>query len=329
MNSGPKLAAITEAIDRALGPLLSPGAPFALLDFPTHCNFGDSAIYAGEIAVLDRLAGRSAEHVSSRRTPIEVISRIDPGTTLLLHGGGNFGDIWLPYQRYREEILTACTEHRIVQLPQSIHFRDQAERDRTARAIASHPDFTLLVRDRSSCDFAKAHFDCETLMCPDMAFGLAPVSVPKVTVRHETLCLIREDVERVEGVERGEFSVLGNVEDWPIHSDPISFPIRSAFRLTASRLLGPQAMKVRERVFRRYARWMTERGFRMLASANTVVTDRLHGHILSTLIGKPHVALDNSYGKISRFIEAWPEDEFTIRARTLEEAREALKALLA
>lgn len=327
MTLGPALPEMTDAIDRILRPLISPEASYALLDFPTHCNIGDSAIYAGEIAVLDRLVGRPAVHVSSRRTPVDVIRRIDPDTLLLLHGGGNFGDIWLPYQRYREAVLTACTEHRIVQLPQSIHFRDEAERDRTARAIAAHPNFTLLVRDRPSFDLAQAHFDCETILCPDMAFGLAPVPIPNVSKKHETLCLIREDAERHEGMNRSDFDALGDVVDWPIYSDPISFPVRMGFRLTAGIAHGPRAMKLRELAFRRYARWMTERGLRLLASAEHVVTDRLHGHILSTLIGKPHVTLDNSYGKISRFMAAWPKDPYTLRAETFDEVREALRSL--
>jgi pyruvyl transferase EpsO len=36
-----------------------------------------------------------------------------------------------------------------------------------------------------------------------------------------------------------------------------------------------------------------------------VVTDRLHAHLLSLLLGIPHAVLDNSYGKLSRFLDAW------------------------
>jgi pyruvyl transferase EpsO len=43
----------------------------------------------------------------------------------------------------------------------------------------------------------------------------------------------------------------------------------------------------------------------MLGAAACVVTDRLHGHILSVLLGIPHVVLDNSYGKVRSFYETW------------------------
>jgi exopolysaccharide biosynthesis protein PssK len=46
-------------------------------------------------------------------------------------------------------------------------------------------------------------------------------------------------------------------------------------------------------------------GCRLLARGKVVVTDRLHGHILSLLLGIPHVLLDNSYGKLRHFHETW------------------------
>jgi pyruvyl transferase EpsO len=47
------------------------------------------------------------------------------------------------------------------------------------------------------------------------------------------------------------------------------------------------------------------RGCRLLSSGRLVITDRLHAHILNLLLGIPHAVLDNSYGKLGRFLEAW------------------------
>ena len=61
----------------------------------------------------------------------------------------------------------------------------------------------------------------------------------------------------------------------------------------------------------------------MLSAARVVVTDRLHGHILSMLLGKPHVILDNSYGKLSSFHEKWTTGVDGVHfARTTDEALE-------
>lgn len=35
------------------------------------------------------------------------------------------------------------------------------------------------------------------------------------------------------------------------------------------------------------------------------VSDRLHVHIFSTLLGRRHVLLDSNYGKVSSFMAAW------------------------
>jgi exopolysaccharide biosynthesis predicted pyruvyltransferase EpsI len=62
-------------------------------------------------------------------------------------------------------------------------------------------------------------------------------------------------------------------------------------------------------------------GFEMLASAEFVITDRLHGHIMSTLLGIPHVVMDSKLGKNLAFIDTWTKDCDCVRvARNMDEA---------
>lgn len=49
-------------------------------------------------------------------------------------------------------------------------------------------------------------------------------------------------------------------------------------------------------------------GFELLGSARFVITDRLHGHILSTVIGVPHVLMDSKLGKNLNFHNTWTRD---------------------
>tara|TARA_A100001391_G_scaffold48774_4_gene29041 strand:- start:31021 stop:31677 length:657 start_codon:yes stop_codon:yes gene_type:complete len=44
---------------------------------------------------------------------------------------------------------------------------------------------------------------------------------------------------------------------------------------------------------------------KVLRDAGYEIDDRPHGHIPCTLMGKPHVALDNSYGKVSGYWDNW------------------------
>ena len=48
-----------------------------------------------------------------------------------------------------------------------------------------------------------------------------------------------------------------------------------------------------------------DRGLRLLSRARYVITDRLHVHILCTLLDIPHCVLDNRYGKIARLSQAF------------------------
>jgi pyruvyl transferase EpsO len=51
---------------------------------------------------------------------------------------------------------------------------------------------------------------------------------------------------------------------------------------------------------------------------------------MSTLLDIPHVALDNSYGKVGGFIEAWTKPYAGLRrATTMDEALAAGRTLLA
>jgi len=77
-------------------------------------------------------------------------------------------------------------------------------------------------------------------------------------------------------------------------------------------------------MYRSQARRRVMAGARQLAQGRQIVTDRLHMHLISSLLRRPHVVLDNSYGKISRYIDAFGQDDLTIRATSLAELKAAL-----
>lgn len=306
-----------------VGPHLEPGQPYALLDYPDHPNIGDSAIYAGELAFLDKNAGRRADCVCSCVAPMDWLARMLPAEgPILLHGGGNFGDLWMPHQRFRHAVLERFRGRKIVQLAQSIHYRDLALCDETARLIAAHGNFTLLVRDRASYDFARERFDCAVEMCPDAAMmlwqldpGAAPVEPLSV--------LLRDDREAVQDERRAWLAARHKTADW-VTPNPWSLPIRAGWKLVRSFPDSTLSMRLREAIYRRNAMLRVMAGAQQLGRGKRIVTDRLHMHLISSLIRRPHVVLDNSYGKIARYIDAWGQDDLTVRVETLEALRAAL-----
>ena len=75
-------------------------------------------------------------------------------------------------------------------------------------------------------------------------------------------------------------------------------------------------MALKEQYYAALARARLIRGLQQLASAEFVITDRLHAHILSVLLDLPHAVLDNSYGKVSGFMDLWTGDFSRARRAT-------------
>ena len=230
----------------------------------------------------------------------EELERRVPEGPIFIHGGGNFGDIWIAHQDFRERILKEFPDREIVQFPQSIHFADEQRLDHAAKIIGRHRNFKLLVRDQESYDLASAKFDCDVALCPDMAFAIGPVErncAPTIPV----LAMLREDAEAA-GISR-ELPAGIPVEDWITENVNAVRLAKIRGRLKSLALGRPQDWTFQK--FHAAACQRFNRGVSQLSRAEAVVTDRLHVHIVSTLMSIPHAVLDNSYGKVRRFMSAF------------------------
>lgn len=311
---------LAERVWRTVTPLADLSGGYALLDFPDYSNVGDSLIWLGELAFFDRAAARPPAYVSTiHGFDLDALRRRVPAGPIFLSGGGNFGDLWPRFQQFRRMLLHALPGRRIVQLPQTIHFADPAQLRATRDAIAAHGNFTLLVRDVASLALAEAELGCPVALCPDMAFCLGSLSRPALPI-HDIVCLLRTDQEQAAGRGMPDLPLDSLVADW-IHGARVPGRWdRAIDRLgrTATLLAGGEPDYRR---FRARARSELERGRALLGSGEAVVTDRLHGHILSVLMGIPHAVLDNSYGKVRGFAEQWTADLPGIAlCQTLEQA---------
>lgn len=312
-----------EQFRAAVGPHVERGQPYALLDFPDYSNIGDSAIYAGELAFLDRQTGRRADCVCTWNAQMDWLRHhLPPDGPVFLQGGGNFGDIWARHQTFRHNILEHFPDRKVIQLPQSIHYRDPGGIEETARYIAAHKNFTLLVRDQPSHDLARRHFDCEVALCPDAAMMLWKLD-PGISSQTDLLVVLRDDPEAVHDDIHEWLKASWPVEDWQ-NVDVWTMPIRTIWKIVRSLPDNRMGMIWREMMYRRQAHMRVTAGARQLARGGRIVSDRLHVHLISLLIRRPHIVLDNSYGKISRYIETWGQDPLTTRVSSLEELQKML-----
>jgi exopolysaccharide biosynthesis predicted pyruvyltransferase EpsI len=286
---------------------------YALLDFPNHSNVGDSAIWLGELALLTTVLGSAPAFVCDRNNfDANGLRKALPTGPIFLHGGGNFGDIWPKHQRFRESVIKLFPDRRIIQLPQTIHFTNPALIDRTARIIKRHANFVLFVRDKRSYDKARSAFECPVHLSPDMAFCLGTIPRTLPTTRN-LLLLLRTDKEstRKEAPLPCNLPKGASIIDWLEEDSNLFSKMRLRTALLSPLSLGFNAFsksRRRELLFRNLAHDRVSRGIKLLTSADYVITDRLHCHILCTLLGIPHIVLDNSYGKVSAFVETWTAD---------------------
>ena len=142
--------------------------PVDYVDLPMHGNVGDLLIMAGTLAFFDSHAIRprcmaTYFNYGTRACP--------PGGTIAFHGGGNFGDIYGPFQAFRGRIIAGRRDCRIVILPQYIHFASADRLDACIALCRQHTDLHICVRDRESETLAKAMTD-HVYLLPDMAHQL-------------------------------------------------------------------------------------------------------------------------------------------------------------
>jgi exopolysaccharide biosynthesis predicted pyruvyltransferase EpsI len=307
---------LQEATKRVLGQVI-PDGPVALVDYPGHSNVGDSAIWLGETLYLRRERGISPSYCCTIPSySAASLAEDAPTGAILIHGGGNFGTLWPHHQEFRNELLERFPGRPIVQLPQSIHFSDDSAVAATARAISRHKAFTLLVRDQKSYEFATARFDCAVHLCPDMAFYIGRTARRSPEVKF--MFLIRTDGERTGDRFVPETRETRLAADWLGDSRN-----RLRFARRVARVQNAFAGRAHRRAAEYDAvAWNRfHRGVKLLSRGEVVITDRLHAHILSLLLDIPHVTLDNSYGKLGSFIEAWTASYMHLhRATTMAEA---------
>jgi exopolysaccharide biosynthesis protein PssK len=307
-----RLAAEAEA---ALASILPRRSRCALISFPNHDNAGDSAIWVGEKVLLRRLDVTVTYTCDVRTYSAKALARVlDEDVVILLHGGGNFGDIWPRQQALRERVLEDFPGARVVQLPQSIHFQDERKLEHCQALVQRHGDLVLLVREQQSLAVARS-FDAKVLLCPDLAFVLGSLAFDE---RRSTpiLWLARTDRESRfpdaaapdAGISKLDW-IGGVVRDEPQWSREAGDALALNQELTRRIEEDPAAAsELTDKLATTYdvlAAQRLERGCRILLRGEVIVTDRLHGHILSLLLGLPNVIMDNNYGKIRSVYETW------------------------
>lgn len=304
----------------SIADLIPQGAPVIYLDYPVHENVGDQLIMLGTeqffkdygISVVFRASMHNFHRLPAR------YNRKD--TVILCHGGGNFGDLYHVVQQFRERVVKAHPDNRIIFLPQTIHFSNPKNLENASIVLGRHRDLHIFVRDKTSYQIAvKNNFSKNVYLSPDMAHQLWPHYVNRSpSSTSGTLYLIRTDDEKKPLPEFITSALSGDsqspskdvkavVGDWPdLLDEKDRFMV--LFLVRAHRLNGYLG-----NIFPVHKFWLAfvnrlvERALKLYGPHSHIVTSRLHGHILACLMAKPSTVLDNSYGKNSTYYLDWTQ----------------------
>jgi pyruvyl transferase EpsO len=192
-------------------------------------------------------------------------------------------------------------------MPQPIFFSGDETRERSAALMSSHTDLHFFLRDRVSLDIAR-DFANHVYLVPDMAHHLYPIRYAQPAMEGN-LRIQRVDTEKPETPEGVNEMPFRTTTDWV---DVIGAERKWIYVLgKLERRLTLYGMGVIARKLLALWYWMpvaqrfSNKAIQLFSRHELVVTDRLHGHILSCLMDKPHVVIDNSYGKNSTYMAEW------------------------
>ena len=313
------LAGLRRRFDAALAEQLRGARAVAVLDFPDHDNVGDTAIWLGEQQALARLGVRIAYSATHGRHRDDVVDALPRDVPLLLHGGGNFGDVWPENHAFREHVVARFADRRIVQLPQTVWFADEAAAQRSAAALRRHPDLTVMTRDDEGTAYVRDVLGLASVLVPDAALAIDPATLPAPRPAEAPVVVQWRTDHESAGRRAAPAGVP--VFDWfPPHSRRRQVLSAADARLRPA-VASAAARRASTALHAAIATGGVHRGLAMVQRGEVLVTDRLHGVVLATLSGRRSVWVDNSYGKVGRLHDTWlSSSPLSRRADSPEEA---------
>ena len=306
MNCEQKKESLGFIVKDALTPIC--GKKCVLLGVPYYMNIGDVLIWEGTLDFL------KSQHIKCKRQASKetfTFPKLSIDTTILLQGGGNFGDLWLAEQRFRTKVIQHYPQNRIIILPQTIFYSDRVLMENDAKVYAGHKDLFICARDSSSYKILQANFHSNhNLLVPDMAFCISSSRLKlKPSAKPGTALLLkRKDKELKEFPFDRYIRTTTSVEshDWPTYEGMQSVILKCEAWLWQYSHRFPRFFDwFMTNFFRPH---LVSTGIRFLSRYSDVYTTRLHAAILCTLLDKPYTFFDNSYGKNASFYDTWLSD---------------------
>ncbi|MFT6141906.1 MAG: pyruvyl transferase EpsO [Psychromonas sp.] len=279
------------------------GQKVAYVDIPMHFNVGDLLIYKGTEAFFEDY-NINVVYRTGKKTNDKYLNNAD---VIVFHGGGNFGDLYKKHQKTRERIIDKFKKKCIICLPQSIHFDNNHTLEKSAELFRKHQKFHFFVRDHESVEMANK-FTNKVYLVPDMAHSLHPlIDKRECTSTLENLDSIK--IINMKRVDKEASNIKFDVNKKSFDWQNIITIQDTNYRKSLLHLY--KYPMIKNKIMNQWEKLTDDIVFRSVNYFNAhdlVYTNRLHGFILSTLLGKQLILNDNSYGKNARYFKAFMSD---------------------
>ena len=275
---------------------------YILLDLPYYSNIGDALIWKG---TEDFLSTTSYKCIYRCSLETFVYQNLSENIVIIMMGGGNFGDIYPQHNKFRSHILISYPNNKIIILPQTVYYKNIQNAKKDAIIFSQHKNLIIFARDNFSFNFLNnLKFSNKIKLMPDMAFyiNLNWLKTMKMPLNGKNLFFKRIDIEAKKLNYTSKMLGLDNydINDWPLYGkkDPMLKHLLSLIKMHKFNEANEYAIKI-------YLPNRIRLGVNFISQYKKIVSNRLHAAILSILLNKEIVILDNSYGKNSQYYNTW------------------------
>ncbi len=289
---------------------------FLIIGVPEHTNIGDHAIaYAEKKFLMDHFPETDIVEIPTLSffSTYRKLSKFKDDCIVLVIGGGSLGTLYWDFEYLLQLVIKTFSQQQIVVFPQTVYWAPgdyfTKRIEKYIKLYEKHPALTVFIRDKSVTfmeNTMNRNKKFKVLNVPDIVLYLNKTE--KKLNRKNFLFCLRSDKEKVINTAdssrlityvKGKFNAVTFIDMLYVTDIPI---------------------QCRE--------WILENKFNEFRSAQLVITDRLHGMILSVITGTPCIALNNSSEKVKGVYELWLKQLPYIKfANNIDEAIELIDNL--
>lgn len=270
-----------------------------IFSIPTHANIGDQAIVIAQNRFIQKYFKEYQIINVADYVTISAIRQLNQQANkddlIFIQGGGSFGNLYPRADKDRRYILKYLAEYPIISFPQSTYFSNDCDGIKSYNKMANvlnkfYGKLLLIGRDKSSYRELRKLVvgdNVEVSQYPDIVLSMPVIKKIQNKTIKKVLLLIRNDKEsstspelinellnklNERGIECKQSDMMANVQyiaNW----------------------------KQREKV--------VQNKLNEISNSDLVITDRLHGMILSYISDTNCIALNNDNGKVKNLYDSY------------------------